>query len=56
MNPFTLLHNEPLFESLDAHTYRQLRVLARLRKVCNYGRLNKQQLLNALTLPTFAAA
>jgi len=56
MNPFTLLLNEPLFEPLEAHTYRQLRIVARLRKLCGYGRMSKQRLLKALKLPTFAAA
>jgi hypothetical protein len=39
---------EPLVEPLDAHTYRQLRTTAKLRKLPGYASLNKQELLQAL--------
>jgi hypothetical protein len=40
--------SEPLVEPLSDHTYRQLRTTAKLRRLPNYGNLNKQELLQAL--------
>jgi hypothetical protein len=49
LNPFTLPPDAPLFESLAEQTIRYLKRLASIRNVPYYSRLNKPQLVAALS-------
>lgn len=48
MNPFILPSNAPLFEPLIVQSIRYLKALAKLRKVPNYSRMVKQELVFSL--------
>jgi hypothetical protein len=56
LNPFSLPSDAPLFEPLIVQTIRYLKALASLRRIHNYSRMNKQELVFALTPPTVSAA
>jgi Rho termination factor, N-terminal domain len=56
LNPFSLPSDAPLFEPLIVQTIRYLKALASLRRIHNYSRMTKQELVFALTPSTVSAA
>ncbi|MBW4516034.1 MAG: hypothetical protein KME11_12520 [Timaviella obliquedivisa GSE-PSE-MK23-08B] len=53
---FSLLPTEPLYERLIDHTIRQLKQLAKLRRIPSYSRMTKPQLVEVLTMRLMAVA